>query len=54
MVELWYSPWRVALFVMNSERVDSVVKEALKGAKAAVVEEVMGERHLVKDVVVKW
>jgi hypothetical protein len=36
--------------------VESVVKEAVKCTEAAVgiVEEVMGERHLVDDVVMKW
>jgi hypothetical protein len=35
--------------------VESVVEEAIKGTEAAggVVKEVMGERHLVNDVV-KW
>jgi hypothetical protein len=36
--------------------VESVVEEAVKGAEAAAViaQEVMGERHLVDDVVAKW
>ena len=58
VVELWYSPWLEGVPVLDSEqgsRVKSLVKEAVKGTEAAggVVKEVMGERHLVNDVV-KW
>lgn len=58
VVELWYSPWPERVSVLDSEqgsRVESVVKEAIKGteAVAGIVEEVMAERHLVDDVV-KW
>jgi len=36
--------------------VESIVKETVEGTEAAagIVEEVMGERHLVDNVVVKW
>ena len=58
VVELWYSPWPEGVSVLDSEqgsRVESIVEEAVKGAEAAagIVEEVMGERHLVDDVVEK-
>jgi hypothetical protein len=51
-------PWPEGLCVLNSEQrspVESVVKEAVKGgesretAAGTIVEEVMGERHLVDD-----
>lgn len=59
IIELRYSPWREALSILDLEygsRVESVVKEAVKSTETAggIVEEVMGERHLVEDVVVKW
>jgi hypothetical protein len=58
VVELWYSPWPDAVSVLDSEqgsRVESAVKESVKGTEAiaSIVEEVMTERHLVDDVVVK-
>ena len=55
-----YSPWPEVVFVLDSEHglgVESVVVEAVKGTEAAagIIEEVMGERHLVDgEVVVKW
>jgi hypothetical protein len=55
-----YSPWPEVVFVLDSEqglRVESVVEEAVKRTEAAagIIEEVMGERHLVDgEVVVKW
>jgi hypothetical protein len=59
VVELWYSPWPEGVSVLDSEQgswVESVVKEAVKGTEAVarIVEDVMAERHLVDDVVVKW
>jgi hypothetical protein len=48
-------PWPEGLCVLNSEQrspVESVVKEAVKGGETAagtIVEEVMGERHLIDD-----
>jgi hypothetical protein len=48
-------PWPEGLCVLNSEQrspVEGVVKEAVKGGETAagtIVEEVMGERHLVDD-----
>jgi len=59
VVELWYSLWPEGVSVLDLEqgpRVESVVKEAVKGTEAAagIIEEVMGERHLVDGVVVKW
>jgi len=51
-------PWPDAVSVLDSEqgsRVESAVKESVKGTEAiaSIVEEVMTERHLVDDVVVK-
>jgi hypothetical protein len=58
VVELWYSPRPEGVSVLDSEqgsRVESIVKEAVKGTEAAagIVEEVRRERHLVNDVVVE-
>ena len=58
----WYSPWLEVVFVLDSEhglRVESlsIVEEAVKGTEpaAGIIEEVMGERHLVDgEVLVKW
>jgi len=52
-VHLW--PESVSILELEQgSRQESVVEEAVKGTEAAagIVEEVMGERHLVDDVVV--
>ncbi len=53
-VELWDSPWPEGVSVLDSEqgsRVERVVEEAVKGSEAAagIVDEVMGERHLIDN-----
>ena len=65
----WYSPWPKVAFVFDSNQglwVKSIIEEAVKITEAAagIIEEVMGERHLVPwsmvkalvatEVVVKW